>query len=140
MIHTRGLCRAFGGRLALAPLTIAFERQRVTILLGPSGCGKSTLLRLLIGLLQPDAGSVEIDGVRLGPDTVTGLRHRTGFDEALIYLKFASGIDPARKELLARWIEPVPAPQSHEYLPESAPKPPQHAPRHSHEPKSPPHA
>lgn len=68
------------------------------------------------------------------------LRHRNGFDEALIYLKFASGIDPARKELLARWIEPVPAPQSHEYLPESAPKPPQHAPRHSHEPKSPPHA
>jgi osmoprotectant transport system ATP-binding protein len=79
MIHTRGLCRSFGGRLALAPLTIAFERQRVTILLGPSGCGKSTLLRLLIGLLQPDAGSVEIDGVRLGPDTVTGLRHRTGY-------------------------------------------------------------
>jgi osmoprotectant transport system ATP-binding protein len=79
MIQTRGLCRSFDGRLALAPLTTAFERTRVTVLLGPSGCGKSTLLRLLIGLLEPDAGSVEIDGVTLGPDTVGPLRHRTGY-------------------------------------------------------------
>ena len=79
MIQTHNLSRTFGARLGLAPLTIAFERQRVTVLLGPSGCGKSTLLRLLIGLLQPDSGSVEIDGVRLGRDTVSALRHRTGY-------------------------------------------------------------
>lgn len=79
MIQTHNLSRTFGARLGLAPLTLAFERQRVTVLLGPSGCGKSTLLRLLIGLLQPDSGSVEIDGVRLGPDTVSALRHRTGY-------------------------------------------------------------
>ncbi len=36
------------------------------------------------------------------------LRHRNGFNEALIYLKLASGVDPARKELLARWIAPAP--------------------------------
>ena len=36
------------------------------------------------------------------------LRHRNGFNEALIYLKLASGVDPARKELLARWITPAP--------------------------------
>ena len=35
------------------------------------------------------------------------LRHRNGFNEALIYLKLASGIEPARKELLARWIAPA---------------------------------
>ena len=34
----------------------------------------------------------------------TRLRSRNGFEEALIYLKFASGMDPARKELLARWM------------------------------------
>jgi osmoprotectant transport system ATP-binding protein len=79
MIRTDGLCRAFGGRQALAPLSTHFERGRVTVLLGPSGCGKSTLLRLLIGLLVPDAGSVEIDGVTLGPATVEAIRHRTGY-------------------------------------------------------------
>ncbi len=35
------------------------------------------------------------------------LRHRNGFDEALIYLKFASGVDPERKELLEHWMAPV---------------------------------
>ena len=37
----------------------------------------------------------------------TRLRNRSGFEEALIYLKFASGIEPARKELLTRWMAPA---------------------------------
>ncbi len=37
----------------------------------------------------------------------TRLRHRNGFEEALIYLKFASGLDPARKDLMARWLAPA---------------------------------
>ena len=43
------------------------------------------------------------------------LRHRNGFQEALIYLKFAGGLDPERKELLARWMAPAPhlAPHAH---------------------------
>ena len=48
------------------------------------------------------------------------LRHRNGFDEALIYLKFAGGVDPARKELAALWMAPAHEPAAH------------HAP-HSHE-------
>lgn len=35
------------------------------------------------------------------------LRQRNGFDEALIYLKFASGIDASHKDLLARWLAPA---------------------------------
>jgi len=38
------------------------------------------------------------------------LRHRNGFDEALIYLKFASGFDAGRKELLECWMQPAPEP------------------------------
>lgn len=38
------------------------------------------------------------------------LRHRNGFNEALIYLKFAGSLDPERKELLARWMQPAPHP------------------------------
>ena len=52
------------------------------------------------------------------------LRSRNGFDEALIYLKFAGGLDPARKELAAIWMAPVPAPAHAPHAP--------HA--HRHEP------
>ncbi len=39
-----------------------FARGRVTAILGPNGCGKSTLLKLLLGMMKPAAGSLEIHG------------------------------------------------------------------------------
>lgn len=47
------------------------------------------------------------------------LRHRNGFQEALIYLKFAGGLDPERKELLSRWMAPAPHPAPHAHSPAS---------------------
>ncbi len=57
------------------------------------------------------------------------LRHRNGFNEALIYLKFAGSLDPERKELLARWMQPAhqPHPQKH---------PPAPSPAHPSQPKA----
>ncbi|GJM19905.1 MAG: hemin import ATP-binding protein HmuV [Phycisphaeraceae bacterium] len=51
------------GRPVLASVSAGFEPGRVTALVGPNGAGKSTLLRLLAGVQDPDAGSVE-----LGPE------------------------------------------------------------------------
>ena len=45
--------------------TWAIEAGQKVSLMGPSGSGKSTLLSLIAGLLRPDAGTVEIDGVAL---------------------------------------------------------------------------
>ena len=52
---------------------------RTTVLIGPSGCGKSTLLRVMIGLVQPDAGSVTIAGTELNPATILEVRHGLGY-------------------------------------------------------------
>lgn len=47
-------------------------------IVGPSGAGKTTLMRLLLGLLSPRSGTIEVDGIPLGPATLAGWRSRVG--------------------------------------------------------------
>jgi ABC-2 type transport system ATP-binding protein len=72
-----GLTRRFGEKLALAPLDLAVGPGGVTGLLGPNGSGKSTLMRCLTGLVRPDAGTAEVDGVALQGDGTAVRRHVT---------------------------------------------------------------
>ncbi|MFG0315302.1 MAG: ABC transporter ATP-binding protein, partial [Phycisphaerales bacterium] len=62
MIRVRGVSKRFGEHVALDGVSLELAGGRTTALIGPSGCGKSTLLRLLIGLIVPDAGTIELDG------------------------------------------------------------------------------
>jgi len=54
--------KAWGGEPAVHRVTFAAEAGSLVVLLGPSGCGKSTTLRLIAGLENPDAGTIEIAG------------------------------------------------------------------------------
>lgn len=71
--------KRYGEAVALHPTTLSIERGETTALIGPSGCGKSTLLRLIIGLLTPDAGTIQFDGTPVRPENITGVRRRTGY-------------------------------------------------------------
>ena len=53
------------GRPALACVDIAIPAGLLVVVTGPSGAGKSTLADLLLGLIQPDAGEIRVDGVPL---------------------------------------------------------------------------
>jgi osmoprotectant transport system ATP-binding protein len=74
-----GVTKVYTGRPALGPVTLDVPAGRTTVLIGPSGCGKSTLLRLLIRLIEPDAGAVRFDGTLVAPDTARAVRLRTGY-------------------------------------------------------------
>ncbi len=50
-------------------------------LLGPNGAGKTTTLRMILGLLDPDGGYAEVDGVRTANDPI-GVKSRLGFVSA----------------------------------------------------------
>ena len=63
IIHTRGLTRRFGDFTAVDDLSIDVTPGTIFAFLGANGSGKSTTIRMLIGLLRPSAGTVEVDGV-----------------------------------------------------------------------------
>ena len=79
MLELRGVSKTFGEVTAIGNLDLTFPEGRTTVLLGPSGCGKSTLLRLIVGLVEPDAGTVHIDGAALTADNGLAIRRRIGY-------------------------------------------------------------
>ena len=61
-VEVRGLSKSFGQVRAVSDLSFTVEPGSVTGFLGPNGAGKTTTLRMLLGLMQPDAGTATFDG------------------------------------------------------------------------------
>ena len=61
-IRLEGVSKIWGSGPAADGVSFVTDPGSLAVLLGPSGCGKSTTLRLIAGLDQPDAGSIEIGG------------------------------------------------------------------------------
>ena len=68
-LRASGLTKRYGDLTAVDGLSFEVARGEIFGFLGPNGAGKTTSLKMLCGLLRPDAGHVEIDGVRHGPGT-----------------------------------------------------------------------
>jgi ABC-type uncharacterized transport system ATPase subunit len=67
-VRVRGLCKSYGPVRACDGVDLDLWRGQIHGVLGENGAGKSTLMRVLIGLVQPDAGTIEIDGARVRID------------------------------------------------------------------------
>ncbi len=61
-IRVRGLKKAFGDKVVLDGVDLDVMAHTSMVVIGGSGSGKSVLLKCMLGLLQPDAGRIEIDG------------------------------------------------------------------------------
>jgi osmoprotectant transport system ATP-binding protein len=79
LVKLTNVSKAFAESAALHPTDLAIERGQTTVLIGPSGCGKSTLLRLIIGLIEPDAGRIEFDGQFVAAGNISMVRRHTGY-------------------------------------------------------------
>lgn len=63
MITLRNIKKSFGSDRILEDISFTVHPGERVSLIGPGGCGKSTILKILLGLLPPDAGQVELMGV-----------------------------------------------------------------------------
>ena len=62
-IEIKNISKKFNDTHAVKNLSFAIEENKTLGLLGPNGCGKTTSIGMLLGLIKPTSGSIEIDGI-----------------------------------------------------------------------------
>ncbi len=90
-VRTSGLVKRYADVVAVDGVDIRLEPGEVRGLLGPNGAGKSTLLRMLLGLVRPDSGTIELLGRPLEDSAITALEGVGGFVEEPAFYPYLSG-------------------------------------------------
>ena len=78
MLEARGLSKRYGGFLALDRVDFQVRRGEILGYLGPNGSGKSTTVNTVVGLIDPSAGSLWMDGAPISDDPI-GYKRRIGY-------------------------------------------------------------
>jgi ABC-2 type transport system ATP-binding protein len=84
-IRATDLTRRYGDLVAVDRLSLEVRRGEILGFLGPNGAGKTTTLKMLCGLLRPDSGRIEFDGVPLSTGRVASL-HAIGLSPQAIVI------------------------------------------------------
>jgi ABC-2 type transport system ATP-binding protein len=90
-LQVRGLVKRFDGRPVVDGIDLELHEGEVRVLLGPNGAGKTTLLRMLLGLVEPDAGSITLLGRPAGGAQASRLEGVAGFVEDPAFYPYLSG-------------------------------------------------
>lgn len=103
-----------GETLALSDITFDVKDGEFFAIVGPSGCGKSTLLSLLSGLIEPENGTILIDGIpRQDSDAIIGymlqkdhlFEWRTILSNVSLGLEIQNRLDESSKQELAQMLD-----------------------------------
>lgn len=78
MIRITGLSRSYGDFRAVDQVSFSIEKGEVIGLLGHNGAGKTTIMKMLTGFLEPSAGSIEIDDLKM-PEDRMAIQNRIGY-------------------------------------------------------------
>jgi ABC-2 type transport system ATP-binding protein len=86
MLQARGLTKRYGGLLALDRVSFDLHPGEIVGYLGPNGSGKSTTVNLVVGLLEPSAGSISLDGIQASASPIE-YKRRIGYvpEEPTLY-------------------------------------------------------
>ena len=81
MIQIQGIHKWFGSNHVLQGVDLTIQEGETLVIIGRSGCGKSVLLKHIMGILEPDEGTITIDGrsmLAMPPDEQDQFRLRLG--------------------------------------------------------------
>ncbi|TGE27669.1 ABC transporter ATP-binding protein [Hymenobacter metallicola] len=79
VIRATQLHKRYGAHAVVQNVSFALQPGETLVLLGPSGCGKTTLLKMLNRLVEPDAGSIEVNGQDVRHQRPEQLRRGMGY-------------------------------------------------------------
>jgi ABC-2 type transport system ATP-binding protein len=93
VVELKGVVKRYNEILAVDNVDLTLNRGEIFALLGPNGSGKSTTLKMLIGLVQPDSGSVNVLGVNVQESPVA-VKQLVGYvPESPHLYEFLTGIE-----------------------------------------------
>ena len=116
MLQISHLSADYGGKPALADISLSLDSGELLVVLGPSGCGKTTLLNLIAGFVPYQHGSIILDGKRVdGPGADRGvvfqneglLPWRNVQDNVALGLQLAGISKSERRETAAQMLKKV---------------------------------
>jgi osmoprotectant transport system ATP-binding protein len=79
VIRVSHLTKRYGAQVVVDDLSFEVAQGETLVLLGPSGCGKTTLLKTLNRLIEPDSGTIEINGRDVRQQRPEALRRGIGY-------------------------------------------------------------
>ncbi|MEJ7560318.1 MAG: ABC transporter ATP-binding protein [Pedobacter sp.] len=79
MITVSGVSKSYGNTKAVSDITFTVLEGENLVLLGTSGCGKTTTLKMINRLIEPDSGSIILDGVDISKGKPEELRRKIGY-------------------------------------------------------------
>jgi ABC-2 type transport system ATP-binding protein len=78
MLQVTELYKSYGGKSAVAGVSLSVRAGEIVGLLGPNGAGKSTTVAMICGIVKPDRGAVSLNGIGIAGDT-SAAKARIGF-------------------------------------------------------------
>jgi ABC-2 type transport system ATP-binding protein len=91
LVSIEGVCKSFGGRMAVSNVGFEIAKGEIFGLLGHNGAGKSTTFGVLLGLVRPDRGSASIGGHCVSNDRARAMARTGAIFESPAFYDYLSG-------------------------------------------------
>jgi len=92
-LQVQNVVKSFGATMAVKGVSFDLDSNQILGLLGPNGSGKSTMMKIIVGILKPDSGNVNVQGINVAADPVSVKKIIGYVPESARLYEFLTGIE-----------------------------------------------